>query len=88
MYLANQQMNSTVPVIDRMAGIELYSTKFEGIGGSIKEKNEDFKVLELLTESISNDISKIPDKTYRFHMLLNKKGLDSNHAIIEIFNQL
>ena len=53
MYLANQQrMNSTVPVIDRMAGIELYSTDFEGIGGSIKEKNEDFKVLELLTEFI------------------------------------
>jgi len=90
MYLANQQiMNSTVPVIDRMAGIELYSTDFEGIGGSIKEKNEDFKVLELLTELISKDISKIPDKSYRFPLLLlNKKGLDSNHAIIEIFNQL
>jgi len=82
-------MNSTVPVIDRMAGIELYSTDFEGIGGSIKEKNEDFKVLELLTELISKDISKIPDKSYRFPLLLlNKKGLDSNHAIIEIFNQL
>lgn len=90
MYLANQQiMNSNVPVIDKMAGIELYSTDFEGIGGSIKEKNEDFKVLELLTESISKDISKIPDKSYRFPLLLlNKKGLDSNHAIIEIFNQL
>ncbi|MDW0138091.1 MAG: tRNA pseudouridine(13) synthase TruD, partial [Nitrososphaeraceae archaeon] len=82
-------MNSNVPVIDKMAGIELYSTDFEGIGGSIKEKNEDFKVLELLTESISKDISKIPDKSYRFPLLLlNKKGLDSNHAIIEIFNQL
>ena len=90
MYLANEQiMNSTVPVIDRMAGIELYSTKFEGIGGSIKEKNKDFKVLELLTESISKDISKIPDKSYRFPLLLlNKRGLDSNHAIMEILNQL
>ncbi len=90
MYLAIQQiMNSAVPVIDRMAGIELYCTKFEGIGGSIKEKNEDFKVLELLTESISKDISKIPDKSYRFPLLLlNKRGLDTNHAIIEILNQL
>lgn len=90
MYLANQQiMNSTVPVIDSMAGIESYSTKFEGIGGSIKEKNEDFKVLELLTESISKDISKIPDKSYKFPLLLlNKRGLDSNHAIMEILNQL
>ena len=88
--MANQQtMNSAVPVIDRMAGMELYSTQFEGIGGSIKEKNEDFKVLELLTELISKDVSKIPDKSYRFPLLLlNKKGLDSNHAIIEIFNQL
>jgi tRNA pseudouridine13 synthase len=82
-------MNSIIPVIDRMAGIESYSTKFEGIGGSIKEKYEDFKVLELLTESISNDISKIPDKSYRFPLLLlDKRGLDSNHAISEIFNQL
>lgn len=82
-------MNCSVPTIDRMAGIELYSTHFVGIGGSIKVKNEDFKVIELLSESISKDISKIPDTSYRFPLLLlNKKGLDSNHAIMEIFNEL
>src|ERR671918_675916 len=72
-----------------MAGIELYSTHFVGIGGSIKEKNEDFKVIELLSESISKDISKFPDTSYRFPLLLlKKKGVDSNHAIMEIFNEL
>ena len=90
MYLDNQQtMNKDVPNIDRMAGIEIYSTKFDGIGGSIKVKNEDFKVLELLVESISRDISKNSDNSYRFPvLLLQKKGLDSNHAIIEISNVL
>ena len=77
------------PNIDKMAGIKLYSTRFEGIGGSIKLKNEDFKVLELLVDSISNDISSVPDKSYRFPVfLLHKSGMDSNHAIIEISNQL
>ena len=82
-------MHKDVPNIDKMAGIKLYSTRFEGIGGSIKLKNEDFKVLELLVDSISNDISSFPDKSYRFPVfLLHKSGMDSNHAIIEISNQL
>ena len=59
-------MHRDVPNIDKMAGIKLYSTRFEGIGGSIKLKNEDFKVLEILVDSISNDISSFPDKSYRF----------------------
>ena len=45
-------MNYSVPTIDRMAGIQIYATHFEGIGGSIKVKNEDYKVIELLYESI------------------------------------
>src|ERR687892_1854815 len=82
-------MNCSVPTIDRMAGIELYTTHSVGIGGSIKVKHEDFKVIELLSESISKDISKFPDTSYRFPLLLlNKEGLDSNRAIMEIFNEL
>ena len=82
-------MHKDVPNIDKMAGIKLYSTRFEGIGGSIKLKNEDFKVLELLVDSISNNISSFTDKSYRFPVfLLHKSGMDSNHAIIEISNQL
>ncbi|HXW11288.1 MAG TPA: hypothetical protein VD694_00910, partial [Nitrososphaeraceae archaeon] len=59
-FAVEQAMNYSVPTIDRMAGIELYATCFRGIGGSIKAKNEDFKVVELLSESISKDISKLP----------------------------
>jgi len=88
-FAIQQAMNFSVPTIDRMAGIELYTTHFGGIGGSIKVNNEDFKVVELLSESISKDISKHPDNSYRFPLLLlSKKGLDSNHAIMEIFNEL
>jgi len=88
-FAIQQAMNCSVPTIDRMAGIELYTTRFGGIGGSIKVKNEDFKVIELLSESILKDISKHPDKSYRFPLLLlNKKGLDSNHAIMEVFMEL
>ncbi len=82
-------MNCSVPTIDRMAGIELYTTRFGGIGGSIKVRNEDFKVVELLSESILQDISKHPTESYRFPLLLlNKKGLDSNHAVMEVYNEL
>lgn len=82
-------MSCSVPTIDKMAGIELYTTRFVGIGGSIKVKNEDFKVIELLSESLSKDISEFHDKSYRFPLLLlKKKGLDSNHAIMEIFDEL
>ena len=82
-------INGDVPKIDRMAGIELYSTRFEGIGGLIRAKNDDFRVVELLTESIARDISTSRDKLYRYPVfLLHKTGLDSNHAIIEVFNEL
>lgn len=88
-FAIQQAMNCPVPIIDRMAGIELYTTRFRGIGGSIKVRYEDFKVVELLSESILKDISKLPDKSYRFPLLLlSKQGLDSNHAIMEIFNEL
>jgi len=50
-------MHTDVPNIDKMAGIKLYTTRFEGIGGTIKLRNEDFKVVELIVDSISKDIS-------------------------------
>jgi len=82
-------MGKDVPNIDRMAGIEIYSTKFDGIGGSIKVRYEDFNVLELLVEPILRDLSKKADNVYRFPLLvLQKRGLDSNHAIFEISDQL
>jgi len=88
-FSAHQTMGKDVPNIDRMAGIEIYSTKFDGIGGSIKVRYEDFNVLELLVEPILRDLSKKADNVYRFPLLvLQKRGLDSNHAIFEISDQL
>jgi tRNA pseudouridine13 synthase len=88
-FSAHQTMGKDVPNIDRMAGIEIYSTKFDGIGGSIKVRYEDFNVLELLVEPILRDLSKKADNVYRFPVLvLQKRGLDSNHAIFEISDQL
>jgi tRNA pseudouridine13 synthase len=78
-----------VPRIDMLAGIELYSTKFEGIGGHIKDKNEDFEVTEILHNSVFNKFSKIKTKKNRFPLyVLEKTGLDSNHALIEIRKEL
>jgi tRNA pseudouridine13 synthase len=78
-----------VPRIDKLAGIELYSTKFEGIGGHIKDRNEDFEVTEILHNSVFKKFSKIKTKKNRFPLyVLEKTGLDSNHALIEIRKEL
>ena len=78
-----------VPKIDMLAGIELYSTKFEGIGGHIKGKNEDFKVTEILHNSVFEKFSKTKTEKNRFPLYaLEKNGVDSNHALIEIRKEL
>ena len=78
-----------VPRIDKLAGIELYSTKFEGIGSHIKDRNEDFEVTEILHNSVFKKFSKIKTKKNRFPLyVLEKTGLDSNHALIEIQKEL
>jgi len=76
-----------VPDIDRQAGIDCYCTEFPGINGKIKEKNNDFYVSELINESFlkSPYFSSQQNKTNKFPLfLLQKNGLDSNHALIEI----
>ncbi len=76
--------SSLVPRIDKLAGIECYCTKSEGIGGTIKSRSEDFKVKEIINES-SIDISFIKNNHYKFPLfLLEKSNIDSNHALFEI----
>ena len=43
--------------IDLELGLSVYSTKFPGAKGTIKESNEDFQVSEVISEKASNSIS-------------------------------
>lgn len=73
-----------VPKIDRLAGIECYCTDFAGIGGAIKQHSGEFQVSELVDES-SLGVSPSYNGAYRYPLyILEKKGVDSNHALFEI----
>lgn len=73
-----------VPKIDLLAGIECYCTDFAGIGGAIKQQSSEFSVSELVDES-SLDISPTYGGAHRYPLyVLEKKGVDSNHALFEI----
>lgn len=81
--------NKSVPRIDRLAGIECYCTNFQKLGGSIKKDNEGFRVSEIINESIITDTSPIQDSSHRYPLyILEKKGIDSHHALLEIRKDL
>lgn len=74
-----------VPQIDKLAGIECYCTGFPGIGGAIKHEAGGFKVSELVSDSLAMDSVQSADDHHRYPLyLLEKKGVDSNHALLEI----
>lgn len=74
-----------VPEIDRMAGMECYCTDFAGTGGSIKQKSEGFRVSELVDDSLLAGISPAFGGAHRYPLyVLEKEGVDSNHALMEI----
>ncbi|MCI0564742.1 MAG: tRNA pseudouridine(13) synthase TruD [Nitrososphaera sp.] len=75
----------SVPKIDSLAGIECYCTAFNGTGGSIKQASEGFKVSEIVDDSLFGGISDTPDERHRYALyVLEKKGIDSNHALMEV----
>src|ERR671924_1124093 len=81
--------DKSVPRIDRLAGIECYCTNFQKLGGSIKKDNEGFRVSEIINESILTDLSPIQDSLHRYPLyILEKKGIDSHHALLEIRKDL
>lgn len=76
-------MKQSSPDIDKLAGIEYYSTGFDGIGGTIKKNAEDFHVQEIISNMFLEQIS--PDQTSSniFPVYeIRKKGMDSSHAIL------
>ncbi len=54
-------MKQSSPDIDKLAGMEYYSTEFDGIGGTIKKNAEDFHVQEIINNIFLEQIS--PDQT-------------------------
>jgi tRNA pseudouridine13 synthase len=81
--------NKSVPRIDRLAGIECYCTDFRETGGSIRKDNEGFRVSEIIKESVLVDLSLIQDPSHRYPLyILEKKGIDSHHALLEVRKDL
>ncbi|TVP41516.1 tRNA pseudouridine(13) synthase TruD [Candidatus Nitrosocosmicus arcticus] len=78
-------MKQSSPDIDKLAGIEYYTTEFDGIGGTIKKNTEDFHVQEIISKIFIDQVS--PDQTTSniFPVYeIRKKGMDSSHAILTL----
>lgn len=73
-----------VPNLDKLIGISIYGTKTEGIGGRIKSSPEQFFVSEILRERSLDKISS--SGSYAVYKL-KKQGIDTNHALSDIFTK-
>ncbi|MGC1928554.1 MAG: tRNA pseudouridine(13) synthase TruD [Candidatus Nitrosopolaris sp.] len=74
-----------VPIIDQKAGMNCYSTSFNGVGGLIKQQANGFRVSEIIDRSVFNDLSSAQDELHRYPLyILEKSNIDSNHAISQI----
>ena len=71
-----------IPRIDHSIGIFVYSTNFAGIGGKIRTNPDDFFVSEILDQ---RTLSKISHTGNYAVYKLKKHGIDTNHALSEIF---
>ena len=67
-----------IPEIDSELGLSVYSTKFPGTKGKIKQTNEDFEVSEVISEKALNAISE--DNGLAVY-ILRKNGIDTTHAL-------
>ena len=73
-----------IPKIDSEIGILSYTTDFSGCGGIIRKEKEDFNVSELITEKASSNIcSESGFAVYK----LQKTGIDTTHALAQIFKK-
>src|ERR687885_1601084 len=78
-----------VPKIDHLAGIQCYCTDFDGICGFIKQNDTSFRVSEIIDDSFLTDLSPIQNDTHKFPLyILDKRNIDSNHALFEIKKEL
>ena len=78
-------MKQSSPDIDKLAGIEYYTTEFDGIGGTIKKNTEDFHVQEIISNTFLKQISPEQTTSNIFPVYeIRKKGMDSSHAILTL----
>jgi len=73
-----------IPKIDSEIGILSYTTDFPGCGGTIRNQKEDFVVSELITEKAHSKICS--DSGFAVYKL-QKNGIDTTHALNEIFKK-
>lgn len=73
-----------IPKIDSQIGITVYSTKFNGIGGRIKDEAEFFNVNEVLSQKSLKSITQ--QDGYAVYKL-KKRKIDTNHALADIFRK-
>jgi len=73
-----------IPKIDSDIGILSYTTDFPGCGGTIRNQKEDFVVSELITEKAHSKICS--DSGFAVYKL-QKNGIDTTHALNEIFRK-
>ena len=73
-----------IPKIDSELGISVYTTNFPGCGGTIKKQNEDFVVSEIISEKAHSQIH----SEFGYAVCkLKKNGIDTTHALSEIFKK-
>jgi tRNA pseudouridine13 synthase len=78
-----------VPKIDHLVGIRCYCTDFDGICGFIKQNDTSFRVSEIIDNSFLTDLSPVQNQTHKFPLyVLDKRNIDSNHALFEIKKEL
>jgi tRNA pseudouridine13 synthase len=73
-----------IPKIDSEIGILAYTTGFTGCGGTIRKQKEDFNVSELITDKTRSKICL--DSGFAVYKL-QKNGIDTTHALAEIFKK-
>ena len=73
-----------IPKIDSKIGILAYTTDFSGCGGTIRNQKDDFNVSELITEKSSSRICL--ESGFAVYKL-QKNGIDTTHALNEIFKK-
>ena len=87
----------TVPELEKLLGIEVYSSKSEGVGGAIRESVDDFVVEEVLVDgskaSVTGEVpsrvlGSIPQKQRFLLCVLVKRNWDTFIAIKNIAKSL